>query len=107
MIWTSNNEVQTTAEKYDIKILEANCEPSKAQNKQLPTNSYLVTYLDMNPGASQYSHHYDIVTGKRVDIFDCYYDKLGKDSRRLLSIEWTDGTVNPKFFCAKSYLKQS
>ena len=76
MIWTSNNEVQTTAEKYDIKILEANCDPSKAQNKQLPTNSYLVTYLDMNPGASQYSQHYDIVTGKRVDIFDCYYERV-------------------------------
>lgn len=106
MIWTSNNEVQTTADKYDIKILEANCEISKAQNKQLPTNSYLVTYLDMNPGGSSYSHHYDIATGKTVDIFDCYYDKLGKDSKRLLSIEWTDGTINPKFFSAKSYLQQ-
>ena len=103
MIWTSNNEVQTTAEKYDIKILEANCDPSKAQNKQLPTNSYLVTYLDMNPGASQYSQHYDIVTGKRVDIFDCYYDKLGKN--KLKANGWTKGNVAPGLFDKAKYLK--
>lgn len=103
----SNNDIEVTAEKYGIRILEANCEISKAQNKALPTNSYLITYLDMIPGGGSYSKHYDIATGKRVDIFDCYYDKLGKDSRRLLGIEWTDGAVNPKLFCAKSYLKQS
>jgi hypothetical protein len=106
MIWMSNNDVEVTAEKYGIKILEANCESAKAQNKQLPTSSYLVTYLDMIPGGSSYSKHYDIAMGKRVDIFDCYYDKLGKDSSRLLRIEWTAGTVNPKLFDSKSYLKQ-
>ena len=51
-----------------------------------------------------YEDHYDIVMGTKVNIFDCYYDKIGK---RLKSIGYTGGSVNPSQFDTKAYLKTS
>lgn len=97
--WSSNDEVCRAADKYGIRILEVACEISKAKNPSLPTNSYVVQY------SFEDANYIDIVQGKRSDIFDCYYDKLGKG--HLQSIYWTDGRTNPKLFDSKAYLKQS
>ena len=105
MIWESNDEIAQVKDKYTITILHAACDPSLAQSKKLPTNACIVHYLDMKKGEEHYSDHYDIVIGSKVDIFDCYYDKLG--SKHLKAIGFCGGTVSPGNFDTKSYLAGS
>jgi hypothetical protein len=71
-----------------VKIIHRDCEPSFAKDKSLPLNSYLVSY------SSKGRVMYDIVQGSRVSIFDHYYDEY----REVISINWTDGRVNPKVY---------
>jgi hypothetical protein len=75
-----------------LNCIHENCSPELAKNKKLPTNTFLVTYkVD---GATRY----DVAQSyKLVDIFDSYWDKYRSD---LLSIAFTSGTVNPKFYTA-------
>ena len=47
MIWESNDEVGQVKEKYSLVVLNVGCTLEEAKNKKLPTNSYLVHYLDM------------------------------------------------------------
>jgi len=69
-----------------INIIHVNCDPSFADDKSLPRDSYLVTYGDND------EEKFDVVQGLRSDIFDHYWDKY-RDVRRM---DWTEGTVNPK-----------
>lgn len=86
----SNHERETSKSRYGCEILQERCVKQDAKNKQLPLDSYLVTYvIDGNTS-------YDIVkTNKKVNIFDMYYDKFGNC---IKSIEWTDGTINPRLW---------
>lgn len=88
-VW-SNHEKETSKSLYGCEIIKERCEKQDAKNKQLPLDSYIVTYIiDENIC-------YDIVkTSKVVSIFDMYYDKLGID---LKSIEWTEGKINPRLW---------
>ena len=73
----------------NINIIHANCDPSLAKNRELPLNSYLVTYV------CEGEVQYDVAQGDgRVSIFDHYYDKYGE----VKGIEWTDGRISPKFW---------
>lgn len=64
-----------------------------AESKQLPLNSYLVTYEVHGTTL------YDIVQShSQVKIFDAYYDKFGTGV--LQSMKWTKGTINPKLYGA-------
>ena len=104
MIWESNDVVGKVKDKYSLTVLHVGCTRKEAENKKLPTNSYLVHYLDMKKGSEHYEDHYDVVMGTKVNIFDCYYDKIGS---RLKSIGFTGGSVNPSQFDTKAYLKKS
>lgn len=73
-----------------MKILHQNCDPELANDKTLPYNSYLVTYeID---GALAYDL---VITNKKVDIFDYYWDKYREDLKRF---KQTEGRVNPKLW---------
>lgn len=74
----------------DIRIIQSDCDPSIAQDRTLPSNSFLVEYL-------QDGHtHFDIVTcQKQVEIFDEYWDKYRGD---FINITQTEGRVNPKLW---------
>ena len=98
-VWGKNQDVIDKSEKYGIIVLEIDCERSVAKNTKLPRNSYLVTY--MTDGVE----HNDIIIGLKTNIFDCYYDSLGKGS--LQSIEYTNGNVTAKLFDAKKYIDAS
>ena len=88
-IWSSK-ERETSKSRYECEIIHEGCTRQDAKNKQLPLDSYLVSYLNDDKLC------YDISrTGKRVNIFDMYYDKFGDCLR---SIEWTDGSVNPRLW---------
>ena len=57
-------------------------------------------------GSEEFADHYDIVMGVKMDVFNCYYDKL-RDGKRIRDIGWCDGGVSPPLFDKKSYLKTS
>ena len=80
-VWAKNDDVPEKQDKYGIVVLEIDCDKKLADNPKLPRNSYIVTY--MTDGVE----HHDIIIGLKVNIFDCYYDSLGKGS--LKSIEYT------------------
>jgi hypothetical protein len=70
-------------------IIHKDCSPELKKNKELPLDSYLVSYkVDDNL-------KYDIAqSGSVVEIFDYYYDEY----RNVKSINWTDGRVNPRLY---------
>ncbi len=77
-----------------MKLIHKDCDESLGKDKSLPRDSYIVTYLHNE------DVKYDIVQASSfVEVFDSYYDNLGKDS--IKEIKWTDGTVNPKVYGEK------
>ena len=73
-----------------FSILFKDCDPSQSKDTELPTNSFLIEYLQGE------TTHFDIVmSSKKVDIFDHYWDKYKKD---LLNITQTEGRINPKLY---------
>ena len=75
-----------------MKILFENCDPERAEDRELPNNSFLVEYK-VDDGATS---SYDIaVAAKQSEIFDHYYDKYKKD---LINIVQSKGTANPKLW---------
>jgi hypothetical protein len=71
-------------------IVHQNCDSELANDRTLPYNSYIVEY---NDGTSTC---YDIViTDKKVDIFDYYWDRYRED---LIGFKQTEGRVNPKLW---------
>ena len=70
-VW-SNQERETSKSRYGCEILHQKCTRQEAKNKQLPTDSHLVTYI-----VDDNIFHDIIRTSKKVNIFDMYYDKFG------------------------------
>lgn len=71
-------------------IIHENCNPDLAKDRSLPYTSYLVEYVVGK------EIRYDIViTGKKVEIFDYYWDRYRED---LLTFNQTEGRVNPKLW---------
>ena len=72
------------------KIIHADCDPTLAEDRSLPYTAFLVEYLQ--DGMT----HFDIVSaGKKVDIFDEYWDKYRHDFKNITQ---TEGRVNPKLW---------
>jgi len=73
-----------------VYLIHINCDPSYAENRDLPRDALLVHCIRDN------NSWFDIVTGSsRASIFDAYYDRYGDV---LQSFSWTKGTINPKFY---------
>lgn len=73
-----------------MNILHRDCDPTLAQDRTLPYTAYLVEYLQ--DGMT----HFDIViSSKRVEIFDHYWDLYRHD---LIRMTQTEGRVNPKIW---------
>ena len=88
-VW-SNQERETSKSLYGCEILQEKCTKEDAKNKQLPVDSYLITYM-----IDENICHDIVRTSKRVSVFDMYYDKFGNC---LKSIEWTDGKISPRLW---------
>ena len=70
-------------------ILHQNCEPELAKDKNLPRDSYIVSYMNDNLLC------YDIVrSGNQVEVFNYYHD----NSYVVKRIGWTEGLISPKSF---------
>lgn len=85
----STEDVKLFRSKYGVTVIHANCDPDAAEDKSLPSNSYLVTLHQED------EHWCDIVMGPASDIFDAYYDSFGGVVK---SMGWTQGTRNPKLW---------
>lgn len=75
----------------NIKILHKDCDLSIYNNKDLPYDSYVVTYIEDGKTC------YDIVQPrKQIDIFDYYWDNY----RENFNPPWkqSEGRVNPKLW---------
>ena len=72
---------------YSCQVLLEKTTLEKANDKSLPSDGYLVWYnVDGN-------ELLDVTrSGKMSNVFDLYYDKYGKELKR---IEWGFGTINP------------
>ena len=75
-----------------MKILFENCDPERAEDRELPNNSFLVEYK-VDGGATS---SYDIAAAaKQSEIFDHYYDKYKKG---FVTMNQTEGRTNPKLY---------
>lgn len=85
--WTTQ-ERESLRSRYGCEILKHNCTLEEAKATDVPKDAYIVTYV-LNGKVC-----YDLTRcGKRVNIFDMYYDAMGDVIR---SIEWGYGKINPK-----------
>jgi hypothetical protein len=72
-------------------LIHKQCDKALANDKSLPINSYIITYLLDD------EKMYDIVQASSVcEVFDKYYDDYGKGS--IQEIKWTNGKVSPKMY---------
>ena len=72
-----------------VQVLHEKCERNKADDKKLPSDSFLVTYK------VEEELKYDVARGAGVvEIFDHYYDTY----KNVQSITWTNGIVSPRTF---------
>ena len=75
-----------------IQVVAESIVPDTFDDTQLPTDLHIVTYT--KDGERQF----DAVRAyTKVDIFDEYYDKLGKDNP-IHSIESGYGRIKPKLY---------
>ena len=72
-----------------IQVLHEKCERNKADDKKLPSDSFLVTYK------VEEEVKYDVARGGGVvELFDHYYDTY----KNVQSITWTNGIVSPRTY---------
>ena len=72
-----------------IRLIFEKCSRDKANDKKLPSDSFVVSYNDKE------ELKYDIVRAAAfVDVFDAYYDKY----KNVKGIEWTQGIVHPRTY---------
>lgn len=87
--WTAQ-ERETLRSRYGCEILKHNCTLEEAKATDVPKDAYIVTYVSNGKVC------YDLTrAGKRVNIFDMYYDGMGDVIR---SIDWGYGKINPKLW---------
>lgn len=74
---------------YGCDVLLEKTTLQQAKDSSFPTDAYLVRYI------LDGEEYLDLCRGgKKVNIFDFYYDKYGPGS--LKSIDWGYGKVNPR-----------
>jgi hypothetical protein len=78
----------------NIKILHQNCDPSLADDRNLPYTAYLVTYE-----VDGEIRHDIVIPNKQVDLFDYYWDNYRQG---LKGWKQSEGRVNPKLWGAKT-----
>lgn len=90
----SAEEKESMVQSYSCHLLTERATPEQIKDKTLPTDTLQVQYRF---DGEVYT---DLCRGKRVDVFNLYYDKFGKGA--LILIDWAHGTVNPKMWGYKA-----
>lgn len=86
-VWTEE-EISTIPKKYQCELIYTSATEEQIQDPKLPRDAYIVEYK-VNKKT-----YVDVCrAGRRVDIFDLYYDKFGKGSIKLIKFGY--GKSNP------------
>jgi hypothetical protein len=88
LTWTAH-ERESSKSVYGCEILQEKCSKAELKNTQLPNDTYIVSYYQDG------KLFHDLVRGKRVKIFDMYWDKIREN---LLKIDFGYGRINPKLW---------
>ena len=72
-----------------IRLIFEKCPRDKANDKKLPSDSFIVSYEH-----DKELKHDIIRAAAQVDVFDAYYDKY----KNVKGIEWTQGVVHPRTY---------
>ena len=72
-----------------IRLIFEKCPRDKANDKKLPSDSFIVSYEH-----DKELKHDIIRAAAQVDVFDAYYDKY----KNVKGIEWTKGIIHPKTY---------
>ena len=92
-IW-SKEEKELSHTLYGCEVMGEKCTDVELKNKNLPNDTYIISYYQDG------KLFRDLVRGRRVKIFDMYYDKLGKDS--ITDIDFSYGRISPKLWGVES-----
>ncbi|MGA1500703.1 MAG: hypothetical protein ACO370_09945, partial [Ilumatobacteraceae bacterium] len=71
-----------------MKMIHEDCDPILAEDKSLPYTAYLVEYK-----IDEVSHYDIVMSHKRVEIFDHYWDRYRNN---FITMIQSEGRVNPK-----------
>ena len=74
----SAEEKETMQQSYSCSLIFERATPEQIRDKSLPTDTLQVRYT-LNGQV-----HTDLCRGKRVDVFNLYYDKFGKGALLIL-----------------------
>jgi hypothetical protein len=85
--WTPE-EKKSIPPQYGCEILFERTTLQQIKDPTLPNDAYVVIYEVENQS------YMDLCRGKRVNIFDLYYDKFGPGS--IKKIDWGFGRVSPR-----------
>ena len=82
----------TKDDKNKIQIIDQEIDLDKFNDKGLPTDTHIVTYIF--DGVTKY----DVVRGyTMVDIFDAYHDKL-REHGKVVKIAFGYGNIRPNLY---------
>lgn len=79
-----------------VIVIHEKCERDKAENKKLPSDSFLVSYKVED------EIKYDVTrAGTQLELFDHYYDTY----KNVQGIAWTKGIVSPRSYNVEQPVK--
>ena len=84
--WTQD-EKNNLQKKYSCELLVENATPEQLKNKNQPSDAVVITY-EFGGTTSR-----DLIRGRRIDIFDLYYDYFGPGV--VKSIDFGQGNISP------------
>lgn len=89
LTWTKE-EKESSKHLYGCEILQERCSQKELRNTELPNDTYIISYYQDG------DIFHDLVRGRRVKVFDMYYDKFGPGS--IQKIDFGYGRINPKLW---------
>ena len=87
-------QIENNTSQYSCQIVLEKTTFEKAQDKQLPSDAFNVTYVVDG------KEHLDVTRSEKMaNVFDMYYDKYGPGS--VKSINYGHGTIRPNLWNVK------
>jgi hypothetical protein len=87
--WTPEEKKEVPSQ-YGCELLFERTTLQQIKDPSLPSDAYIVVYRVNN------ETFMDLCRGRRVNIFDMYYDKFGPGS--VQKIDWGYGKTNPRLW---------
>lgn len=89
-----SKEILSNPSEYGCELLFERTTLQQIKDPSLPSDAYIVTYKIND------EIFIDLCRGRRVNIFDMYYDRFGSGS--VQKIDWGYGRTNPRLWGMKT-----